>query len=201
MQLADITRDEAAARARLLHVDSYAVELDLTRGAEVFGSVSVITFDCTEPRAARYAALAAGTITQITLNGVPVDPATAWSGGRIALAGLAASNVLRVVAECPYGTGGTGLQRSVDSSDGRVYTFTQFEAAHAREVFANFEQPDLKAAFSFHVTVPEHWTVISNQPAPQPEPAGPGKSVYRFGPTPRISTYLTAIAAGEYHLG
>jgi aminopeptidase N len=93
-----------------------------------------------------------------------------------------------------------GLQRSVDSADGRVYTFTDFAAAHARTAFANFEQPDLKAAFTFYVRVPSNWVVISNQPALEPSPAGPGKSVWHFPATPRISTYLTAIAAGEYHV-
>ena len=45
-----------------------------------------------------------------------------------------------------------------------MYTYTKFEPAYARTVYANFEQPDLKAAFTFHVTVPAHWTVLSNQP-------------------------------------
>ena len=109
-------------------------------------------------------------------------------------------HVLTVVADCAYGTSGAGLQRSSDSADGRVYTFTQFEPADARTVFANFEQPDLKAAFTFHVLVPSHWVVVSNQPAPEPSPAGPQASVWHFPATPRISTYLTAVAAGEYHL-
>ena len=200
MHVADITRDEAAERARLLRIDSYDIQLDLTRGDEVFGSLSVITFDCAEPGAASYADLVAHTVHEITLNGTAIDPATAYADGRIALTGLAARNELRVVADCDYGTGGFGLQRSVDAADGKVYTFTQFEAAHAREMFANFEQPDLKATFAIQVTVPAHWTVLSNQPAPQPEPAGPDAVVFRFGATPRISTYLTAIAAGEYHL-
>ena len=108
------------------------------------------------------------------------------------------------MADCAYGTGGFGLQRSVDSADGKVYTFTQFEAAHARRVFANFEQPDLKATFTFHVTAPAHWTVLSNQPAPEPRPAAERRlgsaAVWSFPATPRISTYLTAIAAGEYHV-
>jgi aminopeptidase N len=200
VKIAEITRDETSERARLLRVDSYHVELDLTRGGEAFGSTSVITFDCAEPGAASYADLVAEKVHEITLNGAPIDPATGYADGRIALTGLAARNELRVVADCAYGTGGFGLQRSVDSADGRVYTFTQFEAAHARSVFANFEQPDLKAAFTFHVTVPQQWTVVSNQPAPEPEPAGDGKAVWHFGATPRISTYLTAIAAGEYYL-
>jgi aminopeptidase N len=200
VQAAEITRDETSERARLLRVESYDIELDLTRGEDVFGSVSVITFDCAEPGASTYADLIAQSVHEITLNGSPVDPATAYASGRIALSGLAAHNELRVVADCGYGTGGNGLQRSVDSADGRVYTFTQFEAAHARTAFANFEQPDLKAAFTFHVRVPPHWVVISNQPAPDPSPAGPGPAVWHFPATPRISTYLTAVVAGEYHV-
>jgi aminopeptidase N len=202
---AEITRAETSERARLLRVVSYQVELDLTRGGEVFGSTSLITFECTEPGAASYADLIAQSVHEITLNGTRVDPASAYADGRIALAGLASRNELRVVADCAYGTGGFGLQRSVDSADGKVYTFTQFEAAHARRVFANFEQPDLKAAFTFHVTAPQHWTVLSNQPAPERRPAGDGDgpagtAVWSFPATPRISTYLTAIAAGDYHV-
>ncbi|HSR86140.1 MAG TPA: M1 family aminopeptidase, partial [Streptosporangiaceae bacterium] len=200
MHNADITREETAERAGLLRVESYDVALDLTRGGESFRSTSVVIFDCAEPGAATYADLVAETVHEITLNGAPVDPMTAYVDGRIALTGLAERNELRVVADCAYEASGFGLQRSVDSADGRIYTFTQFEAAHARRVFANFEQPDLKAPFTFHVAVPEHWTVLSNQPAPEPQPAGGGAAVWHFPPTPRISTYLTAIAAGEYHV-
>ena len=200
MAIAEITREETAARAGLLRVQSYDVDLDLTGGDERFRSVSVIRFGCTEAGAATYVDLVAETVHEITLNGAPIDPATAWADGRVALAGLELSNELRVVADFRYGTSGFGLQRSVDSADGRVYTFTQLEAAHARRVFANFEQPDLKAEFTFHVTVPSHWTVLSNQPAPEPQHAGDGAAVWHFPPTPRISTYLTAIAAGEYHV-
>ena len=200
MDTAEITRAETAERARLLHVESYDVALDLTRGGQSFGSTSAVIFGCAEPGAASYADLIAETVHEITLNGAPIDPAAAYADGRIALTGLAERNELRVVADCGYETGGFGLQRSVDSADGRVYTFTQFEAAHARRVFANFEQPDLKATFTFHITVPETWTVLSNQPAPKPQPAGEGAAVWHFPATPRISTYLTAIAAGEYHV-
>ena len=49
----EITRHETAERARLLHVDSYDVTLDFTRGDDVFRSVSVIRF--TAPSRARTA--------------------------------------------------------------------------------------------------------------------------------------------------
>jgi aminopeptidase N len=206
MPPAEITQAETAERARLLTVDSYDVFLDLTRGAEVFGSTSVIRFGCAEPGAPAYADLIAENVREITLNGAALDPAGACSGGRIALPGLAARNELRVAADCRYSSTGAGLHRAVDSADGKVYLYTNFEPADARRVFANFEQPDLKAEFAFHVTAPAHWTVLSNQPAPEPEPVtqagedGEPAAVWHFPPTPRISTYVTAVAAGEYHL-
>jgi aminopeptidase N len=206
MTIAEITRSETSERAGLLHVDSYDVALDLTRGGEVFGSTSVIRFRCREPGASTYADLVAPAVHEIVLNGVSLDPAPAYADGRISLPGLAEHNELRVVADCGYTSSGSGMNRTVDSADGKVYLYTAFEPADARSVFANFEQPDLKAAFTFHVTAPAHWTVLSNQPAPPPEPAGeddgPGgaTAVWHFPATPRLSTYLTALAAGEYHL-
>ena len=128
------------------------------------------------------------------------EAAGSGAAGRIALPGLADSNELRVVADCRYVSDGTGLHRAVDPADGKVYTYTKFEPAYARRVYANFEQPDLKAAFTFHITAPAHWTVLSNQPVSQTEPAADGTAVWHFPPTPPISTYLTAVAAGEYHL-
>ena len=198
MPTAEITRQETAERARLLRVDDYHVHLDLTRGDKVFRSTSVITFDCAEPGAESYADLVAADVLEISLNGAAIDPQTAYRDGRIALAGLAASNELRVVADCPYTYDAKGMHRAVDSADGRVYLYTNFEPADARNVYANFEQPDLKASFTFKVTAPEHWIVLSNQPAPEPVPSG-GIATWEFAPTPRISTYLTAVVAGEYH--
>ncbi len=197
-QIAEITRAETRERARLLTVDSYAVTLDLTRGSDVFGSTSVITFSCAEPGAASYVDLVAESVREIALNGTPIDPATAWADGRIALPGLAGQNELMVVADCRYSHDGTGLHRAVDPADQKVYTYTKFEPAYARTVYANFEQPDLKARFTISVLVPSHWNVVSNQPLEEQTPAGDWSVVWRFLPTPRLSTYLFAIAAGEY---
>ena len=199
MPIAEITRAESADRARLLQVESCEVALDLTRGAGVFGSTSVIRFGCRQPGAATFADLIADRVHEITLNGIAIDPAAAAADGRIVLTGLADRNELTVTADCRYSTDGTGLHRAVDSADGKIYAYTKFEPAYARRVFANFDQPDLKAAFTFHVTVPGHWKVLSNQPGAGVERAGAG-TVWRFLPTPPISTYLTAVAAGEYHV-
>jgi aminopeptidase N len=197
MPAAEITRSETSERARLLRVDGYDVALDLTAAGDTFTSTTVIVFACRERGASSYADLIAAEVTEISLNGTAIDPAAAYANGRIALAGLAADNELRVVAKCRYSADGTGMHRSVDPSDGRVYTYTKFEPAYARTVYANFEQPDLKAPFTIHVTAPASWTVLSNQAGVAP--AADGSAVtWHFPPTPPLPTYLFAVVAGEY---
>ncbi|HEX4788032.1 MAG TPA: aminopeptidase N [Actinospica sp.] len=194
----NLTRAEAAERARLLSVSSYDVELDLTAGAESFGSTSVIRFTA-EPGSATFADLVTeGPIHEITLNGRALDPADVFADSRITLRDLAADNELRVRADCQYSHTGEGLHRMIDPVDGGVFLYTQFEVPDARRVFADFEQPDLKATFRFTVTAPAHWELFSNSPTPAAEPAGEGTAVWRFEPTQRISTYITALVAGDY---
>jgi aminopeptidase N len=200
MATAEITREETRERAGLLRVDGYEIELDLTRGEAVFGSRSTVRFTAAEPGASTYIDLVAETVREITLNGRALDPAAVHADGRIALSGLAAENELLVVADCAYSHESAGLHRSVDPVDSKLYLYTHFEPAEARKVYANFEQPDLKASFAFTVIAPAHWTVLSNQPTPEPEPVAEGVSRWSFPPTPRISTYCTNITAGEYHL-
>ncbi len=195
----NLTRDEAQTRARLIDVDSYTVELDLTTSETTFASTTTIAFTSTVPGGSTFADLVDATVHEITLNGVPLDPATAYVDSRIQLDGLHVENVLVVRADCTYSNSGEGLHRFVDPVDGRVYLYSQFEVPDARRVFTTFEQPDLKSVFTFRVTAPEHWKVISNAPTPEPQPVGDGKALWHFPTTKRMSTYITALIAGEYH--
>ncbi|WP_405011236.1 aminopeptidase N [Kitasatospora sp. NBC_01539] len=194
----NLTREEARTRAALLHVESYDIELDLgsARDGGTFRSTTVVRFSAATPGDSTFIDLVAPSVAEIVLNGEPLDPAH-FADSRIALPGLLADNELRVVADCAYTNTGEGLHRFVDPVDGETYLYTQFEVPDARRVFANFEQPDLKAAFRFTVTVPAGWVVVSNSPTP--EPSGEGDTrVWAFEPTPRMSTYITALVAGPY---
>ncbi|MPV39130.1 aminopeptidase N [Georgenia subflava] len=193
----NLTRAEARQRAATVTTSAYDVVLDLTRGAKAFGSTTTIRFDA-EPGASTFVDLIAESVERVVLNGDEVDPG-AFDGTRIAVEGLAAENVLEVVATCRYMNTGEGLHRFVDPVDDEVYLYSQFEVADSRRVFAVFEQPDLKAAFTFTVTAPAHWTVVSNTATPEPEPVGDDVATWRFSPTQVISSYLTAIVAGPYH--
>jgi aminopeptidase N len=198
---AEITRAETRERARLLRVRSYDVGLDFTRRAAAFGSVSLIRFDCAEPGAISHADLVADAVREITLNGTPLDPAVAWADGRIALPGLAAHNELRVVADCAYTGSGTGMHRSDSAAGDQTWIYGKLAQAYARTAYACFDQPDLKAEFTFRVTAPAAWTVLSNQPAAgPPAPDGNGVATWEFLRTARLPTFTTTVVAGDYHV-
>ncbi|MFE7133653.1 aminopeptidase N [Streptomyces sp. NPDC057638] len=197
----NLSRDEARERAELLSVNGYEVSLDLTSAVgdadgepRTFRSVTTIRFTCARPGAATFADLVAPSVSAVTLNGKPLDPAAVFDGSRIALDALAEENTLVVDAQCAYSRTGEGMHRFVDPEDGEVYLYTQYEPADARRVFANFEQPDLKAPFRFEVTAPEGWTVWSNSTGERGT-----DGVWRFAETLPISTYITAVVAGPYH--
>ncbi len=195
----NLTRDEAQQRASVLSVDSYLVELDLTTSEQTFASATTIRFSCSEPGADSFADLVHATVHELVLNGTSLDPAAVYADSRIALSDLQADNELRVVADCTYSRVGEGLHRFVDPADDRIYLYSQFEVPDARQMYTTFEQPDLKATFELHVTAPTGWAVVSNSPTPEPEPGpSPDSAVWRFAPTGRISTYITALIAGEY---
>jgi aminopeptidase N len=195
----NLTRDEAAVRSALVKVASYQVDLDLTAdGDETFGSVTVVRFDCATPGSSAFINLTAPAVREITLNGAPVG-LDAFDGDRITLDGLAAVNVLRVAADCAYSRSGEGLHRFTDPADGRVYLYSDLETFDAHRVYACFDQPDMKAGYELTVTAPADWLVVSNM-APESTSARGGALRWHFPPTPLMPTYITAIAAGPYHV-
>ncbi|MEU1090012.1 aminopeptidase N [Streptomyces sp. NPDC005576] len=200
----NLSREEAHERAELLTVDGYEVALDLRSalgGAEedsaprTFRSVTTIRFRSARAGASTFADLIAPRVDAVTLNGAALDPAAVFDGTRVALDSLVeGENVLVVDARCAYSRTGEGMHRFVDPEDGEVYLYTQYEPADARRVFANFEQPDLKAPYRFEVAAPEGWRVWSNGAEESHE-----DGVWRFAETEPISTYITAVVAGPYH--
>jgi aminopeptidase N len=194
----NLTRVEARERAELLTVASYDVALDLTTGPKTFRTTSTVRFEAATEGAESFIDLIAESVEAITLNGEPLDPASHFDGNRVRLPGLRASNELTVDATGVYMNTGEGLHRFVDPTDDEVYLYTQFEVADSRRMFAAFEQPDLKGTFAFTITAPAHWQVVSNQPTPDPLPAGDDAATWTFSPTPRMSSYITALIAGPY---
>ena len=202
----NLTREEASRRSALLSIASYDVHLDLSYAADP-------ARDAFPVRATvRFAAdTAAGdetfieyihhSVDSVRLNGERLNRADVVEGSRIRLPGLREQNELVVHGYSWFSRSGEGLHRFLDPEDGRTYLYTQYEPSDCRRVFPTFEQPDLKASFRFSVTAPADWTVASNTTVTStiPDPSDEAFSKRVFAPTARISTYITAILAGQYH--
>jgi aminopeptidase N len=188
-----LTYAEARERARLIDVSGYRVDLDLTGGDEVFGSVTVVRFACQSPGASTFAEIRPARLRRVVLNGRDLDPRT-LDGNRLPLPELEAANELRVEADMPFSRTGAGLHRFTDDADGRTYLAVHGGLADAQRVFAAFDQPDIKAAITTTVSAPAHWTVLGNGLA---RPARPGR--WELVATPPMSTYLFTVVAGPFH--
>lgn len=200
----NLKRDEAAKRSALITTHSYDVSLDVrtAQDPEVTGytSRSVINFSAREPGGSTFLDFISGDVHSVFLNGKGLSVADVVDGSRIRLDNLQAENQVTVTGTALYSTSGEGMHRFFDPADGKCYLYTQYEPADARRVFANFEQPDLKAEFTFHVMAPSDWQVASNgaEASRTQLTSDPATSRWDFAPTRRMSTYITTVLAGPY---
>ncbi|MET8010600.1 aminopeptidase N [Streptomyces sp. NPDC005271] len=196
-----LTREEAQTRARLIEVHRYTIDLDLTRGDELFGSTTTIRFSAREAGTDTFVELNPATLHRAVLDGRELDLADAagpLADGRLPLTALTeGDHELRVETDMRYSHTGEGMHRFTDPADGETYLYTMCCMADAKDVFAAFDQPDLKAAFDVRVTAPPEWTVLGNGIASRV--GDPAEGRWELAPTPPISTYLMALAAGPYH--
>ncbi|WP_194764145.1 aminopeptidase N [Microbacterium sp. UFMG61] len=197
MDTANLTREETAARSAVISVRSIRVELDLTgapeRARTGFSTITTLEFASTSQ--STWVDFIGESVDRVVVNGIDQD--VDFDGARIALRGLGASNVVRIEAVAAYSRSGEGMHRFHDPVDDRTYLYTQYEPADSRRVMACFEQPDLKAAYTFVVDAPAGWEVLSNQAAVKVD-AGVGVQRVEFAPTLPISSYITSVAAGPY---
>ena len=195
----NLTRDEARRRAELIQTPLYEISLDLTQDTDTFACEATIHFLCKEPGAESFIDFLAPSLDSCELNGEEV-PRQAFNGERITLSNLRDANELHVIGTCEYGNIGAGLSKFKDPVDHKIYLHSQFETFNAHRMFPCFDQPDLKATFTFTILAPSDWVVVSNNPG-QAQPVAGRENIKRwtFGASPKMSSYLTAIIAGPYH--
>lgn len=188
-----LMRDEAQTRAQFLDVQRYTVDLDLTAGEETFDSRTLIRFTA-RTDGDTFVEIKPATLRSISLDGQPLDPAE-LDGNRFPLTALTSGeHELRVDAAMRYSRTGEGMHRFTDPTDNETYVYTQLFMEDVQRVFAAFDQPDLKSVFALTVTAPEGWTVLGNSTVQHT-----GDGHWALAPTPPISTYLVAVAAGPWH--
>jgi puromycin-sensitive aminopeptidase len=107
----------------------------------------------------------------------------------------AASLHLKFSGKLTAGLRGLYLSKSAR----RQYAVTQFEGTYARMMFPGFDEPAYKSTFDLSVIAEKGDTAISNGRIVKDEPL-PGSTRHRitFSTSPRMSTYLVALAIGDW---
>jgi aminopeptidase N len=191
-------QDAAARAARVSNVD-YLLDFTLS-GKENFSGTTTLGFDLNDASSPLTIDLDKATVKSLTVNGKDVKPQ--YNGWFITLAAadlVKGRNTVVVAYERPHSTNGEGLHRMVDPVDGRVYTYSHFEPAAAHQMFAVFDQPDLKGTYQITVTAPSDWQVISTTRETGVTASGDTKR-WTFPKSKKLSPYNFSMHAGPYKM-
>jgi aminopeptidase N len=149
-----LSQADAEARSARVSNVSYVLSFRLT-GEESFSGSTSVQFDLKDAAEPLTIDLNKAELGEIIANGKAIKPAYNQTFLTIAAEDLKQGrNTVVIAYERLHSTNGEGLHRMVDPVDGRVYTYSHFEPAAAHQMFAVFDQPDLKATYQVTVTVP-----------------------------------------------
>ncbi|MGH8854395.1 MAG: aminopeptidase N [Telluria sp.] len=190
--------DAAARSARVSNVD-YVLDFTLT-GKESFAGTTTVSFELKDVDSAVTLDLNKATIKSLSVNGKQVTPR--YNNWFITLAPqdlVKGKNTVTVGYERLHSTNGEGLHRMVDPVDHRVYTYSHFEPAAAHQMFAVFDQPDLRATYTVTVNAPADWHVVTATRESKVVDAAGGKR-WTFPKTKSLSPYNFSLHAGPYQV-
>jgi aminopeptidase N len=87
----------------------------------------------------------------------------------------------------------------LSKANNRRYAVTQLEATDARRMFPSFDEPALKATYAITAIIDKNDNAISNGAVISDTPGpGPSQHTVKFETTPKMSTYLVALAVGDF---
>lgn len=76
--------------------------------------------------------------------------------------------------------------------------YTKFEDSDARRMIPSWDEPAFKATFTLEVAVPSGQMAVGNMPVTHRTSLPDGRTLVRFAPTPKMSTYLLFFGLGEF---
>jgi aminopeptidase N len=155
--------------------------------------------------------------TRIVLNAaeLTLHEATVAYGETVQTAGIALDQALETVtltvsAPIPAGLAEIQIRYSgilgdkwrgfyLSQGEKRSYAVTQFESTDARRAFPSFDEPGYKATFGVTLTIDRGDMAISNGRILSDTPGpGPAQHTVTFTTSPKMSTYLVAMAVGDF---
>lgn len=193
-----LSRTDAHTRSTHLNVTDIDVDIDISAAGNSNNHVFPVTSTLHVSTTADTTFIdIAGTVTTVEINGQ--DWYFEHHGPQLFLYELPTNTplIITVHAICEYSRTGEGLHRYLDPEDERYYLYTQFEPTDAHRAWPCFDQPDIKPRWTFHITAPRNWIVTSNGTVNTKEHTE-DTTTWHFTQTPPLSSYITALVAGEY---
>jgi aminopeptidase N len=192
-----LSMEQAAKRSERVSNVDYVLNFNLT-GEKTFSASSLVNFQLNDASTPLTIDLDKATITQLIVNGKQIEPDyNQWFITIPAQYLVQGKNAIKVSFERLHSTNGEGLHRFEDPVDGKVYLYSHFEPAAAHQMFALFDQPDLKAHYQMTVSTPTDWQVISAMKETRSKVSN-GKKIWEFDRTLKLSPYNFSLHAGPY---
>ena len=115
---------------------------------------------------------------------------------------LANEHIVVPASETRAGRNGISIIFSVDNQSLNRkpdFLYTLLVPDRARTLFPCFDQPDMKATYELHLTIPKDWVAVSNTSVSSVlTNLSPNYNIVSFNPTEPLSTYLFSFVAGKF---
>ncbi|MGE4234400.1 MAG: aminopeptidase N [Bacteriovoracia bacterium] len=193
-----LSQEDAKVRRELLSNISYELFIKLEKNKSDFNGTQKIKFDLSEKTDALTIDFTEGVISEVLVDDhvVPIQ----YNDKFLTLGSIEpGAHEVFIRFKHEYSRSGAGLHHFVDPEDKREYLYTHFEPFDANRFFPCFDQPDLKATFQLTVDAPLDWHVISTTLEDKTlNKQRDHSKIWIFPKTPRISTYVFSLHAGQY---
>jgi aminopeptidase N len=183
----------------------YAIELEPNLETLTLAGSEVVDLEVRAPTAQLVLNAVGMTLTAATLDGeaqsadIVLDAATETATLTFSGPLAQGAHKLRIGFNAQINKFGRGLffvDYPTDKGMKRMIS-SHLEPADARRIFPCWDEPAFKATFALTVTVPRRFLAVGNMPVASEEPVTPALKRVSFAPTPKMSSYLFVLAAGE----
>lgn len=197
--ISNLTRGEVEIRAKLISETRYDLKFEFETDSLTYDATADIHFNMNSLEDT-FLDFRGGEITSFTINDQTKNPH--YENFRVHLVKSdlrVGANHVRIVYRQTFSKNGRGIYRFQDPEDKKVYIWTKLQPFDANHVFPCFDQPDLKSIITAHVSAPHDWKIVFTTLESKKESIGT-KTLWTFPESPRMSTYLFSLHAGQYEV-
>src|SRR5580693_3952786 len=183
----------------------YAIELTPDLQKLTLAGTESVDIEVREPtakvtlNAVNIALASAGVDDDAQRAEVSLDAATETATLSFAQPLAAGAHRLRIAFSAKINSFGRGLfytDYPTEQGTKRMIS-SQLEPADARRIFPCWDEPAFKATFALTVTVPKAFLAVGNMPVVREDQSAGDLKRVAFAPTPKMSSYLFVLSAGE----